>query len=293
LLGAATVRAMRDRKHGHEGRFSIFVRPDCRRHGIGTALMRAVHRLAEHEGFIRVATAVRVDERETFLPFFERVGLRAEMTLTTFQFALEHFRRELEPRYELVAGKSPRVRLDHVQSVYDLPPRAVAECAAGEGGLASGYEARLRDRYYCPETSVGLQLDGRVIAVLLTHLVPDPEAVCVAPDGSVVPLSNPSGSPCARFVDFLRVDPEYRSGSVLFTLMMASVRGALARGVLVIAWESDEHYHPTMFRLGRRWHGAEVRRRFLFGASLRSGSDDPPGGTLGRQEDLGNRLGRW
>lgn len=267
LCGAAVVRQVADRHQRPLGRFLIYVPPEQRRQGIGTALVTELYRLSYAARFSKLVVFDAVPESADFRPFFSQQGMTSQLTLSEFRFDAEDFRQKLEPLYRFAVGRSPAVRPEQLQSIYAMPPQEVARFSAGSLGLPGMQEQLIRGRRYCPVASLGVMAEGRMVAVLLCRRLASDPSVTTHSDGSVLVLPNTVPQPYRLVVDYVRVAPEYPMGPVSIILIYVATVRSLEAGMVGFQYEADEERYPTFYHLARRWEAEESSRTLQFAST--------------------------
>jgi len=268
LCGAAVVRQVLDRLQQPLGRFMIYVPPEHRRQGIGTALVTELYRLGLAARFSKLVVFDTVPETADFAPFFTQQGMTSQMTLSRFRFDAEAFRRQLEPRVQFVLGRSPVLTPDQFQSIYELPARGVAEFSAGVGGLPLAIEQQIQQRVYCPAGSVGAVVNGRVVAVLLARRrrfeAPFVERADRRVSGTASVIAP---QPYRSEVEYVRIDADFPTGPVSLILIDVALQRSLAAGMISFQYDADEVRYPTFYHMAVRWQAEVVSRSCQFAST--------------------------
>jgi GNAT superfamily N-acetyltransferase len=248
VAGAAALRAFSD----GVGRFWLFVSPDFRRRGCGTALLEGIRlaarqarltSLLSHESYEAAAD----DTNRDLLEFYKSRGLLVAQEVVRYHGDLKKAEEVLAPlyrRYEQRADASARA---HIVPAAEVNPSALATFAVrGLGGLPEEVAARLigHGLAYHREISMVALEDKTIVGAFLTVV-----------RGTHV------------FIERRIVEATHRGGWVNLALMYRATTKALSMGVKTIEFEHEVLDADTA-KLAKRLEAIEVGRRRCWGCLL-------------------------
>jgi GNAT superfamily N-acetyltransferase len=233
-LGAVIVRP--SEADARVGQFTLFVRPDCRRHGIGRFLVRHLYQLAlaNNAGHLALAELVHQDAAAENA-FCRALGMSADMALGTYELDMA---RQVLPVCEPIARRfvrsHPHLRGVRVVGLADLADHdldAVARfLTAHYSGFVEQQTARLRAGFFDRNLSTVAVRDGSeggggssISAINLMLAKPNDPAI---------------------YLDLVLTDPATRNGPTPLVLFTETARRALAAGKTTAVFEADARHDP-------------------------------------------------
>jgi GNAT superfamily N-acetyltransferase len=222
-LGAVIVRPSRG---GTVGQFTIYVRPDCRRRGIGRHLMGHLYQLALANKAEHLVLTELVHQDEPENDFYRAVGLTPDLSLGTYELDLPN---AASPLCEPIARrfmKSHRhlsgVRIVSLEAVD--PGHAAAFLTTHYSGFVEQQTQRMREGFFDRTLStVAVREDGSISGLALFVSKPNDPAI---------------------FLDLVLTEPTTRNGPTPLVLFAETARLSLAAGKTTVVFEADSKHDP-------------------------------------------------
>ena len=217
-LGAVIVRAT---QNGKVGQFTIFVRPDCRRRGVGRQLMRRLYQLAETNNAEHLVLTELIHQDEPENAFFRAVGLSPDISLGTFELDIPSKGRPLcdriVGRYQSSHPHLTQVSIVPLEEVD--PARAAAFVTTYYSGFVEQQTERMRDGFFDRSLSTAaVRADGMLTGLALFVSRPNDPAI---------------------FLDLILTEPTIRNGPTPLALFAETARRAIAAGKQTVVFEAD------------------------------------------------------
>lgn len=220
-LGAYLVRATAG---GRVGQFTLFVRPDCRRHGIGRFLVRHLYQLALANKADNLVLAELIHQDEPENAFCKAVGLSADLELGTYELDIAG---QVQPLCAPIARRfmrsHPHLQGVRVTTLGEVDAEAVARfLTTYYSGFVEQQTERLRNGFFDPRIStVAAKTDGVITGIALFLAKPNDPAI---------------------FLDLVLTEPSIRGGPTPVVLFDESTRQSLAQGKTTVVFEADARH---------------------------------------------------
>jgi hypothetical protein len=207
---------------GNVGQFTLFVRPECRQHGVGRQLMLWLYRLAlsNNAQHLVMSELIHQDEREN--AFFRSMGMTPDMELGTYELDVA---KQVQPLCEPIARRflrtHPHLRGVQITILDQVDPHAVGEFLTNfHSGFVEEQTQRVRTGFFDGKIStVARRADGTMTGVGLFVAKPnDPQFL----------------------LDLVLTDPAIRNGPTPLVLFAESCRQSLAQGKTTVVFEADK-----------------------------------------------------
>jgi GNAT superfamily N-acetyltransferase len=220
-LGAYVVRPTAG---GRVGQFTIFVRPDCRRHGIGRFLMMHLYQVAMGNNAEQLVLTELIHQDEPENAFCKAVGLLADMQLGTYELDIAG---QVQPLCAPIARRflrsHPHLQGVRVTTLAEVDAESVARfLTTYYSGFVEQQTERLRNGFFDPRIStVALKPDGTITGIALFLAKPNDPAI---------------------FLDLVLTEPSIRGGPTPVVLFDESTRQSLAQRKTTVVFEADARH---------------------------------------------------
>jgi GNAT superfamily N-acetyltransferase len=217
-LGAYIARASND---GRVGQFTLFVRPECRRRGIGRSLLKHLCQLALAGNAQQLILSELVPADHPDNAFYRSAGLSVDTKLESYELDIaKHVVPTCQRIVERFRRSHPHLRDVRVTSLAELDPRRVAQFLTSHyGGFVDEQTQRLASGFFDPSlTTVSIRADGSITAIAFFLSRPDETVI---------------------LLDLVLTDPAIRNGPTPLVLFDETARRALAAGKTTVAFEAD------------------------------------------------------
>jgi GNAT superfamily N-acetyltransferase len=245
-LGAYVVRAS---NQGRVGQFTVYVRPECRRRGIGRSLLKHLYQLALSNNAEHLIFSELVPQEHADNAFYRALGLSVDTQLGMFELDIA---KQVVPLCQPIARRFLRshghLRDARIATLEQADPRRVAEFLTSHyGGFVDEQTERLRAGFFDRAIStVSVREGGSVAGVAFFLSRPDDPTI---------------------FLDLVLTDPAIRNGPTPLVLFDETARRAVGIGKTTVAFEADQRRDPFALGFAARC-GVTTPKRYRYRYSI-------------------------
>lgn len=206
---------------GSVGQFTVFVRPDCRRRGVGRQLMLWLYRLAlsNNAQHLVASELIHQDQREN--AFFHAIGMKPDMELGTYELDVAT---QALPLCDRITNRflktHPHLQGVQITTLDQVDPLAVGKFLTNyHTGFVEQQAQRVQTGFFDGTIStIARRIDGTITGVgLFVAKANDPKFV----------------------LDLVLTDPAVRNGPTPLVLFAETCRRSLAQGKTTVFFEAD------------------------------------------------------